>query len=70
MSDEAKLKVEINRPACCGYGVGAEICPEVYKLDENGMVYVEDPIVPAGLEAAAREGAEACPQSALQVVPA
>ena len=70
MSDEAKLKVEINRPACCGYGVGAEICPEVYKLGENGMVYVEAPIVPAGLEAAAREGAEACPQSALQVVPA
>lgn len=65
-----KLKVVINKPACCGYGVCAEICPEVYKLDENGIVYVEDEIVPAGLEERAREAAEACPQAALAVVAA
>lgn len=63
-----QLKVVINKPACCGYGVCAEICPEVYKLDEHGMVFVDDEIVPAGLEALAREGADACPQSALKVV--
>ena len=63
-----QLKVIINKPACCGYGVCAEICPEVYKLDEHGMVYVDDEIVPAGLEALAREGADSCPQSALKVV--
>ena len=63
-----QLKVIINKPACCGYGVCAEICPEVYKLDEHGMVFVDDEIVPAGLEALAREGADACPQSALKVV--
>ncbi|WP_417622411.1 ferredoxin [Parasphingorhabdus sp.] len=70
MSNDAKFKVEINKPACCGYGVCAEICPEVYKLDENGMVYVDDPLVPAGLVETAREGAEACPQAALKLVPA
>lgn len=64
------LKVVIDKPACCGYGICAEICPEVYKLDGNGIVYVEDEIVPEGLEERAREGAEACPQSALAVVPA
>ena len=42
MSEQKKLKVVINKPACCGYGVCAEICPEVYKLDENGIVYVDD----------------------------
>lgn len=66
----ARLKVVIDKPACCGYGICAEICPDVYKLDENGIVYVEDEIVPEGLEDSAREGAEACPQSALKVVPA
>lgn len=70
MSGEGKLKVVINKPACCGYGVCAEICPEVYKLDENGIVYVEDDIVPDGMEARAREGADACPQSAIKLVPA
>jgi ferredoxin len=62
-----RLKVIINKAACCGYSVCAEICPEVYKLDENGFVYVDDPIVPEGLEERAREGADACPQSALAV---
>jgi ferredoxin len=70
VSGTAKLKVVINKPACCGYGVCAEICPEVFKLDENGVVYVEDEIVPEGLEEQAREGADACPQSALAIVAA
>lgn len=70
MAESGKLKVVINKPACCGYGICAEICPDVYKLDANGIVYVENEIVPVGLEEAAREGAEACPQSALAVVPA
>jgi ferredoxin len=68
MSDQGKFKVVINKPACCGYGVCAEICPDVYKLDENGMVYVDDDIVPDGMEALAKEGADACPQSALKLV--
>ena len=67
MSEKGKLKVVINKPACCGYGVCAEICPEVYKLDEHGIVYVGEELGPEGLEGAAREGADACPQSALAV---
>lgn len=65
-----RLKVVIDKPACCGYGVCADICPEVYKLDENGIVYVDDEIVPEGLEDSAREGADACPQAALAIVDA
>jgi ferredoxin len=68
MSGQGKFKVVINKPACCGYGVCADICPDVYKLDENGMVYVDDEIVPDGMEALAQEGADACPQSALKLV--
>jgi len=65
-----RLKVVIDKPACCGYGICAEICPEIFKLDANGIVFVESEIVPEGLEEKAREGAEACPQSALAVEPA
>ncbi len=63
----SRLRVVIDKPACCGYGLCAEICPEVFKLDGNGIVYVDDSLVPEGLEEKAREGAEACPQSALAV---
>lgn len=65
-----RLKVVINKPACCGYGLCAEICPDVYKLDAHGMVYVDDEIVPVGLEAAAQEGADSCPQAALKLIAA
>ena len=72
MSDDlsGRLRIVVDKQACCGYGVCAEICPEVYKLDDNGFVFLNDPLVPAGLEDKAREGAEACPQSALAAVPA
>lgn len=64
------LKVIANRAACCGYGVCAEICPEVYQLDDNGIVVLVTDTVPEGIEEKAREGAAACPQNALEVVEA
>lgn len=61
------LRAVANRGACCGYGVCAEICPEVFRLDENGMVTLVTERVPAGLEDQAREAAAACPQSVLEI---
>jgi ferredoxin len=65
-----QLKIVIDKAACCGYGVCAEICPEGYKLDANGVVYVESELVPEDIKDKVVEGAEACPQAALSVVPA
>jgi ferredoxin len=62
-----KLKAVADRSACCGYGICAEICPTVFKLDNNGFVTVAVPEVPADLETQAREAAAACPQSALAI---
>ena len=62
-----RLRVIADRSACCGYGVCAEICPEIYQLDDIGVVKLLHEIVPQGLEAAAQEAAAACPQSALRV---
>src|SRR5690606_41372557 len=57
----------VDRGRCCGYGLCAQLCPEVYKLDENGLVYVESELIPGGLEEGAREGAAACPAEALVI---
>lgn len=70
MSSDGKstiLLVKVDRSRCCGYGLCAQLCPEVYKLDENGLVYVESEVVPAGIEEEAREGAAACPAEALAI---
>jgi ferredoxin len=66
MSDQSvPLFVKVDRDKCCGYTTCSEICPEVYKLDEQGFAYVESDVVPRGLEAQAREGAESCPARAI-----
>jgi ferredoxin len=64
----SKLRVIADRSACCGYGVCAELCPEIYKVDDIGVVTVLMDIVPQGLEVKAREAASACPTNALRVV--
>jgi ferredoxin len=67
VAGKARLRVVANRSACCGYGVCAEICPEIFGVDDNGIVVLKVATVPQGLEDKAREGAQACPQSALAV---
>jgi ferredoxin len=59
------VKVDVSR--CCGYTTCAEVCPEVYKIDEQGFAYVESDVVPPGLEGKAREGAFMCPERAIYV---
>jgi len=66
----AVLYVRADRSRCCGYGLCAQLCPQVYKLDENGIVYLESDTVPPELESDAREGAAACPAEALTIEPA
>lgn len=67
MSSNIVLRVIADRSKCCGYGLCAQVCPQVYKLDESGLVYMDSDIVPAGLEEEAREGAACCPAEALVI---
>jgi ferredoxin len=60
------LEVVVDRARCRGYGICAEICSEVFKLDAQGFAYAAGP-VPAGLGDAAREAAESCPEEALAI---
>lgn len=55
-------KIKIDRALCCGYGVCKELCPEIYDLDDGGIVVLLADTIPEGLEETAIEAAEACPQ--------
>jgi ferredoxin len=63
-----RLKIDIAKGTCCAYGLCNEICPEIYKLDENGFVFTEDDMIPEALEEQAREGAMACPANVIDLV--
>lgn len=64
-SENATLRAVADRGACCGYGLCAAICPEVFKLDGDGLVYFDDDKVGGELEETAREAVEACPAEAI-----
>ncbi|MCO4019468.1 ferredoxin [Pseudomonas aeruginosa] len=64
-SEKARFEVVVDRGRCCGYGLCAAICLSIYKLDDDGLVYVDSKIVPVELEEEAREGAAACPAEAI-----
>ncbi|OYU98952.1 MAG: ferredoxin [Burkholderiales bacterium PBB5] len=71
MTTSAKtvLRITADRSRCCGYGLCAQMCPELYLLDGDGLIVLATDTVPEGLEESAREGAAACPAEAIVLEP-
>ena len=67
-SQGATLRAFADRQRCCGYGICVQLCPEVFKIDSGGLVYLENEIVPPALAEEAAEAAASCPAQALSVV--
>ena len=61
------MKVRVDPELCVGHGRCYELAPEVFAEDERGHCRVPRPNVPRELEAKARLGAGACPESAISV---
>ena len=62
------MRIEFDQEACTGHGRCYALAPEVYEPDDDG--YCIDPTGPVadGLEAAARRGADNCPENAITIV--
>src|ERR1700684_3405433 len=52
---------------CCGYTLCADICPEVFSLDESGFAVAGAEAVREDLEALVHEAVESCPEAAIEV---
>jgi ferredoxin len=61
------LTIRVVRAECCGYGVCRDTCPELYKVDDDGLVELTMATIPAELEEGAILGAESCPQLAIKI---
>lgn len=61
------MKVNTDRAACMGHAQCWAVAPDVYELDDSGFCVTTDLLVPVELEADARHGAAACPESAIAV---
>lgn len=61
------MHINVNQAACEGHGLCEQTAPTVYRLDDDGMVFlVEDPTDDSH-RAAAEAGARVCPVAALTV---
>lgn len=60
------MKAIVDKETCIGCGACIDICPEVYRWDDDKAEVYKDP-VPEEHEDAAREGAEACPVDAIEI---
>ncbi len=64
------MKALIHADRCSGHGRCYSLAPAVYTADDAGYNACRGQVieVPPGREAAAREGAESCPEAAIELL--
>lgn len=61
------MKAEINRDGCISCGLCADICPEVFRIADDGLAEVITEDIPELYEDKAVDAQESCPVSVIEV---
>ena len=61
------MKAFIERNGCIGCGLCSDTCPEVFRMDAEGLAEVYTDPIPANAEATAKEAEESCPVSVIMI---
>ncbi|MBP1924316.1 ferredoxin [Sedimentibacter acidaminivorans] len=61
------MKASVDRQACIGCELCANICPEVFEMDEDQISTVIADPVPLEVEENAREADDSCPTNAINI---
>jgi ferredoxin len=64
---DTSRRLRVNRIACSGHGVCAELLPELIAVDEWGYPVITEAGVPARLVRASRRAVTNCPALALRL---
>ena len=61
------MKAVVDRDLCIGCGLCAEICPDVFEMDDESIAQVIVDVIPAEAEETAKEAASSCPVEAITI---
>ncbi|NLC67109.1 MAG: ferredoxin [Clostridium sp.] len=61
------MEAKVDRDACIGCGLCAEICPEVFEMDDEQIAIVIENPVPLDAEDEALDAEEQCPTDAISI---
>lgn len=61
------MQAVVDRDLCIGCGLCEETCPEVFRLDDDGIALVIVEHIGAELYGPTRDAAELCPVSAISI---
>lgn len=59
------MKVKVDKDLCSGDGICEELCPAVFKMNDDDQADVIVDVVPPEEEDAVREAAESCPEECI-----
>jgi len=60
------MKAIVDAEACVGCGLCANMCAEVYQMEDDKAIILVDPI-PENLADSAKEAASSCPVEAIKI---
>lgn len=61
------MKAKVDKDLCAGTGLCEEICPKVFKVNDEGISEVQVDEVPEDLQDSCREAADSCPTTAIEI---
>ena len=61
------MKACVDKDTCIGCGLCPEVCPEIFKMDDDGKAVASQGEVTEDLVSSAKEAEDQCPVSAITV---
>jgi ferredoxin len=64
----ARARIIFNRSTCAGIGLCEMHAPDVFKIDDDGLMTVQTPVVDGCRRAEVEEAAMSCPTQSIRIV--
>lgn len=61
------MKASIDKSGCISCGMCVSICPEVFRMADDGFAEVYVDVIPESFEESAQEARDSCPVSVITV---